>query len=341
MQYTPRFQEILDKLDKLIQADTPIESIQEFFRETVKALPAEERLNNLYRIRPKDPIPGETSRYAQFKFNRMQADYHKNHTHRDLILKMRQGGVTTYSCILALDMALWSPNTSSAIMAHVLPRVKDIFKIIKNAFIQFQKDWGSFYPVHTRFDNANELVIAETGSTLRVCTETKGLTLDLLHLSEACFIPDDRIIESIESVPESGRIIMESTPNGVSGLFYEMWQMWFNGETCAYKGHFYPWWYHYPEEQNKHLFKPTANFKPTEKEEMLMETNNLSIEQIVWRRKKVSESGGDESHFSNQYPEDAQTCFLSGANNVFPNEVLITLWRNQRNPSFCGDLVSL
>lgn len=339
MGFTPKFQEFSSKLQSLIDSKATTEYLRSFFQEQCIEMGSYERLNNLYRIRPKRPIPGEVSRYQFFTMNKMQDDFWKNKTTRDLILKMRQGGVTTLSCLVALDKALWEPGTTSAIMAHVRDNVKKFFRITKSAFQQFQKDWGDFHPVTNSRDNVSELAIKETGSELIVCTESKGLTLDFLHISEACFVEDSRISESIESVPLTSHIIMETTPDIASGMFYDLWDLWLKGEPCLYTGHFYPWWFHYPEEEDLAQLRATSNFKLTDSEAILLKENNLTPEHIMWRRLKVSESGGSEAEFMRKYPEDPKTCFLSGSSSVFSAEVLHALWKLERLPAFTGDLV--
>jgi hypothetical protein len=145
----------------------PQEELQAFFKSKCLELGAYERINNLYRIRPKRAVPGE-ARYQFFRMNKVQTEFWKNHTNRDLIVKGRQQGCTTLSCIIALDKALWEDGSHSAIMAHVRDNVKKFFRITKTAFRWFQKDWGDFYPVTNTVDNVSELHIKETGAELIV-----------------------------------------------------------------------------------------------------------------------------------------------------------------------------
>lgn len=342
MSYTPKFAASLKKIEEATQLGASDGEVQNLFQTEMQALGPYERLNNLYRIRPKRPIPGEPSRMQFFRMNKMQDHYWHNRTNRDLILKMRQGGVTTFSCLVGLDKALWEPGTHSAIMAHVRDNVKKFFRISKTAFLQFQKDWGMFYPVTNTRDNVSELGIKETGSELIVCTESKGLTLDFLHISEAAFVEESRISESVESVPLSCQIIMETTPNVASGMFYDLWDGYYKDpEQALYKAHFYPWWWQYPEEEDIPHLVPSSNFKLTDKEKVLSETHDLTTAQILWRRLKISESGGDEGEFLRKYPEDPMTCFLSGSNSVFSAETLAALWKNERIPAFIGDIALL
>lgn len=340
MSYSPAFQSVLDKCTALSESGKSLGEIQACFYDNVKALGPYERLNNLYRIRTKRSDPKEKSRLQFFKMNRMQEEFWKTKTNRDLVLKMRQGGVTTFSCLIALDKALWEDGTHSAIMAHVRDNVKKFFRISKTAFLCFQKDWGWAYPVTQKIDNVNELQINETGSELIVCTEAKGLTLDFLHISEACFVDDDRISESLEAVPYSGWVIMESTPNVAAGKFYDLWDLCERGEQCVFTAHFFPPWFQYPEPEDLPVLIFPPDFKLTDAEEVLVKQHNLTNEYILWRRMKISESGGNLGEYRKKYPEDSATAFLSGSNSVFSVETLAALWKSERLPAFVGDLVS-
>lgn len=341
MSYTPKFQKILDDIKEAHAQKASAEEIHTMFLEGCRSIGQVERLCNLYRIRPKRATPGQKSRMSFFYPNKMQLEYLKGRTNRDMILKMRQGGVTTLSCMVALDSCLFTEGFNAGIMAHVKDNVKKIFRITKNAFLQFQRDWGDFYPVTNVRDNVSELGIKETGAELFVATETKGLTLDFLHISEAAFVDDSRISESIESVPFSGRVVLETTPDTASGMFYEMWDNYWKEESHAsFKGWFFPWWYQYPEKEDIETLTPKEPLNLTDKEQQLVHEHGLTDAHIVWRRMKVSEVGGDEGEFMRKYPEDPRMCFLSGARSVFPAGALNSMWKNEKVPTFVGSLVA-
>lgn len=339
MSFTPKFQEVLDRIDELAAHKEPISVIRDYFREAMISLGPLERINNLYKVRPKRAVPGERARYVSFRMNPVQQHYWENRTNRDSVLKMRQVGLTTLSCLIGLDQCLFSLGTNACIMAHVLPNVKKYFRITKNAFNQFSNDWGDLYPVTNTVDNVSELHIAETGSIMMVATETKGLTLDFLHIAEAAFVEDSRIEESIESVPLSGHVVMESTPDGASGIFYEHWNSFLTSpDSSLFTCHFYPWWWQYPEKEDIPYLKRPKELVLTDKEEHLKDKYELNDNHIIWRRNKISESGNSEAEFLKKYPEDPITCFLSGAHSVFDSDVVRTLWMNSVDAPFKGDL---
>lgn len=339
MSFTPKFQEVYDRLQEMIETGASDDEIQSFFQESCRALGPYERLNNLYRIRPKHAVPGEVSRTMFFRMNLMQDTYWNNRTNRDLILKMRQGGVTTFKCLEAVDAALWENGTRSAIMADTLPHVKEYFQITKLAFKWFQKDWGQFYKVSEEVDNVNALKIKETGAGLLVCTNARGLSLDRLHIAEAAFIDDQEIKDSIAAVPLSGQVTMETTADTASGYFYDVWEQSSKDPTAMWKNHFYEWWIRYPEPQDIPFLKSEPDFKFTDEETLLVKENELTKEHIIWRRMRISEAKGDVGEFLRNYPEDPMTCFLSGSSSVFPPDVLVALWNNERAPAFVGDLI--
>lgn len=338
MSYTPKFKEVLEELDKMSAQKVDISVLRDFFKSKMIETGPKERINNLYKVRPKRAVPGERSRYVSFRMNKMQEHCWDNRTNRDSILKMRQGGLTTLSCLIALDACLFTQSTNACIMAEVLTSVKKYFRITKNAFTQFQKDWGELYPVHNTVDNVTELHIGETGSILMVATETKGLTLDFLHIAEAAFVEDKRIEESIESVPLSGHVVLESTADGASGLFYDGWNKFLTDpEKTLFTCQFYPWWWLYPETEDIPFLKRPKQFLPEDKEQMLMDKYDLTENQIIFRRNKIAESGS-ESEFFKKYPEDPITCFLCGSHSVFDADIVRNLWLNSKDCSFKGDL---
>ncbi len=51
---------------------------------------------------------------------------------------------------------------------------------------------------------------------------------------------DEALASLRAAVVPGGNIVLESTPNGAGGLFYEEWQ---RAEETGYTRHFFPWWY--------------------------------------------------------------------------------------------------
>ena len=88
------------------------------------------RLTNLYKIKNKQ------GQIITFRPNSLQIKHlaeRSNHRY-NLILKYRQGGVTTLYIIDELDEALWVPGMTCGIIAHEAKRLPEYFNIAKLAF---------------------------------------------------------------------------------------------------------------------------------------------------------------------------------------------------------------
>src|SRR5438105_5731679 len=110
------------------------------------------------------------------------------------------------------------------------------------------------------------------------------------------------------AVPGEGEIVLESTPNGASGVFYEEWQ---RADETGYQRHFFPWWY----EAEYRVKEDLASVQPlTPEEEGLMEHERLTEAQIAWRRINRAQLRGLAAQ---EFAENAATCFRASGECVF------------------------
>lgn len=301
------------------------------FKKQMLLIGKHERMNNLYRIQDK------TGKVVQFKQNVEQIDFHQTRLGRDVILKSRQVGFTTDACIDAYDSAIFE-KLRCGIMAHVQELVKVIFDKVKLANEYFMKDWGHLYPLEDEANNTTMISWKNIKAAVLVRYSFQGYTLNRLHVSEAAFIESERLTFSMQAVPESGSIILESTPNGPGGFFYNTWQAWKKLKGSApFRGYFVPWFKHYPENPEK--WQTTDPLFYSDVEKQLIENYNLKDHHILWRRFKIQEScEGSDEVFEKQYPADDRTCFLSGENAVYPSSVLTNQERFVVEPSYVGSI---
>ena len=80
------------------------------------------RLNTLYHIKDK------TGKKVLFTPNLEQEQFYLDTHGRDIILKARQLGFTTFKMISDLDDCLFKPNHSAGCICHNLEDAKDIFR---------------------------------------------------------------------------------------------------------------------------------------------------------------------------------------------------------------------
>ena len=315
MSHTQKFTEAIQRISDAMSIQGT-EHAERLFKEEMIALGWEERIKNLYRV--KDKISGK---FRFFTPNSEQLEFLKNKKNRDIILKSRQIGFTTLMCIYAYDRGLWD-GWATGIMAHKLEKVKLIFDIVKNANDYFKKDWGHLYLPAEEHNNTTRISWSDLKSSITVAFDFQSNTLNFLHISEAAFIEGSRLTNSMQAVPENGEIVLESTPNGRGGTFYKLWQLHKSQkEFSPFKGHFFPWFKHYPEDAT--LWDSTTDIEWNDTELNLMTQYELNTTHLAWRRWKINEScEGSPEIFEVQYPSDDISCFLSGECNVFSSSVL-------------------
>ncbi|AUQ64427.1 terminase [Phaeobacter inhibens] len=213
------------------------------------------RLSNLYYIIDK--------RGHQVKFtpNTQQLDFMETLHGRDLILKARQLGFTTFAGIISLDEAYWNPNWAAAIIAHTKPDAQKILKTkVRYPYDQLPDGLKAANPLVN--DAADTLALANNSSVV-VTNSARGGTLNRLHVSEfgkiCARFPDKakEIVSGSFPAAENGSITIESTAEGQQGEFFDMVQKAKEkgGRELSpreYRLHFYPWWqnpeYTVPEE---------------------------------------------------------------------------------------------
>jgi phage FluMu gp28-like protein len=135
----------------------------------------------------------------------------------------------------------------------------------------------------------------------------RGGTYTDFHGSEVAFWPDAEKIVAGAMQGGNPDVILESTPNGAQGYFYELCTGAMRGDN-GWTLHFYPWWW------DDAYRLDGADFEPTDEESALMLRHSLDLSQIRWRRKKQQEL---KTLFAQEYPEDPIGCFLTSGNSYF------------------------
>lgn len=248
-----------------------------------------------------------------FRWNKAQAHFHANRTGKDLILKARQLG---FSTLVQGEMfrRTVTGTRSTITLAHDSDTTTKL-RLMADRFYEHCR-FGDIQPAR-KYANASLATYPEFDSTVTIATagnvETgRGGTYNDLHGSECAFWKDAEKI--IVGAMQGGNpdVILESTPNGSQGYFYERCMEALRG-AGVWKIHFFSWWwddeYKLPLEQGERL-----NYSPEEAQ--LAKEHNLTQEQIKWRRYKIKEL---RDKFQQEYPEDPITCFLTSGNSYFGN----------------------
>ena len=254
---------------------------------------------------------------APLALTRAQIELARNRSSRKIILKARQLGATTWVAARFFLRTITHPGTLTVQVAHDQESAEEIFKIV-HRFLENLPEPMRLGPLRTSRANVRQIVFPELDSEYRVATAAdpnagRGLTIQNLHCSEVARWPRHAAatLASLRAaVPANGEIVLESTPNGAAGCFYDEWQ---RAAESGYSRHFFPWW-HEP------AYQLDADPHPLTAEEIeLAQRHGLSSRQIAYRRDLQSSFRGLAPQ---EFCEDAASCFLASGECVFDLEVI-------------------
>jgi hypothetical protein len=209
------------------------------------------RMSHLYKIVDKK------KRVITFKPNVAQIKLLRNFHTRNVILKARKMGFSTFIQIFMLDTALFSPNESCVVIAQDREIAEAIFRdVFKFAYDNLPEIFKLAEPTSLEGTASKSSIAFKNSSRVEVRTSARGTTPTFLHISEfgkiAAKDPGkarEIITGSITAVPEDGLIFVESTAEGQEGEFFNLVQtarnMQDSGEELwklDFKFHFFGWW---------------------------------------------------------------------------------------------------
>lgn len=182
------------------------------------------RLNNLYRIQDKD------GNDVRFRMNPVQAAVDQALHNRNVVLKSRQHGITTWACIRALDTTLFRSNTNSGIIAHTKEDADKFFRgKIRFAYDRLPEWLRELRPID-RWDGNGEMVLGNM-SRIVVGVSLRSGTYQRLHVSELGKMDEtdpqranEVVSGALNTVPVGGIATVESTARVAHGQFYGMCQ---------------------------------------------------------------------------------------------------------------------
>jgi len=262
---------------------------------------------HLLLVRSRDGRPG------RLKANAAQMVFEQRRGRRNIVLKARQMGMTTWAAARFFLRTITRPGTLTLEVAHSQESAEEIFRIV-HRFLDWLPDELREGPLKTSQSNVRQIVFPEIDAQYRVVSAGdrnagRGLTVQNLHCSELARWPGDpaETLAGLRAAmaPEA-ELILESTPDGVGGCFHEEWQK--AGETGMVR-HFFPWWL-----EPRYRAEAVAEASLTGEELDLMARHGLDAEQIGYRRRIRANFRGLARQ---EYAEDEQSCFLASGESVF------------------------
>lgn len=253
--------------------------------------------------------------------NRAQQRYARGRASRNIILKARQIGITTYIAARYFLCTLLRPGTVTLEVAHTQESAQQIFRIVRRFFENLQPDLQD--QVVTDRATVRELAFSAIDSRYLVDTAGnprvgRGLTIHNLHASEVALWPGEpreTMASLLAAVVPGGMVDVESTPNGVGGYFHSEWQRAQRREPGAMTPHFFPWWLE--PAYKRPLGEEAEPYSP--EEQRLAEQEGLSPEKIHFRR-WIRRTFADLA--PQEYAETDVECFLVSGRPVFETTVI-------------------
>lgn len=277
------------------------------------------------------PIINKQAQEVPFILNKAQLKFLENMTGRDEILKARQEGFSSFILALFTYDFLFKPNSVSMSLSYETGAAEKLLDKVK-LYIKY-------LGVPMKYNSRNEMYNEAMGSTFYIGTAAavttgRGQTITNLHASEVAFYRDaDTLMTGLlQSVPKDGKVILESTANGMGNYFHREWIRGVNGDG-AFAPHFFSW-----KDHEEYALPVDRTFKPSSDETQDMIEIGLSREQIAWKREKVKEFKTIDE-FNQEYPITPEVAFISSGNPVFDIKVLNRMLKEATEPKYTGNLV--
>jgi len=299
------------------------------------------RVNHLYSIVDKK------QKSIVFKRNEAQEHFSKNKHTRNLILKARQLGFTTYEAIDCLDDISFKPNFHVLFLAHIKEEAQRIFsrkikyawdkfklnklyKTVKNDAGTLELDFGASH--NPQYDRAH--------SSIYVSNSGRSGTYGRIHVTELAKMErinsqkaKEFIAGTIPALPIDCPIDIESTAEGDYGLWHDMYYAAFerwewlkknNVEPLStdWKPHFYNWTWDKEEIAKTERIIPFTEMYNAKYFIELQQRHNLTDLEISYYYIKYLTLNKDLETLQQEYPTTWQEAFVSSGGKFFPIEML-------------------
>ena len=292
-------------------------------------------------------IKNKSREVVPFKLNRIQRRMALDRTGSDIYVKPRQVGASEWLLADAAIETALMPGTTTIIIAYEEEATKRLLSKADWFFDSLETEClGDFpwmgAPHHTAEYKKTFRFFKERGnsksglwgppSTLYIASArsfviARGDSYHNVIADEFAYWPvPEKLFELLGGRTPDSRIAILSTPNGEMNQFHEMYETAVERALTkdnVYTAHFYPWFHHEEyslianSEQALEIDQCTPLEDLDSDEIALTQVQGLTEEQIRWRRFKAAEMeqmrklGETRVLFSQEFPEDDNTCFLS------------------------------
>ena len=293
-------------------------------------------------------IKDKSGRLVPFAFNQAQQIIHEKLKEqfvkmgyiRAIILKGRQQGCSTYIEGRFFHRAITREGVNVFILSHEAKTTTKLFDMVEryyeNMEVGVKPKKGAANANQLKFDDLDsEYTVGTAGNE----STGRGGTVRLFHGSEVAFWQRTEGIQTgvMESVPsgllaKGTEIILESTANGMQGMFYQM-AMAALKKKSEYILIFIPWFI-----QDEYRLPLPDDFELTDEEEEYKNLYKLDDMQVYWRRMKIESFVNDGksieqagAFFKQEYPANVHEAFQASGTPFFS---VTTIMRARNAPKY-------
>ena len=167
-------------------------------------------------------------------------------------------GMTTWVAGRFLLKTITKPGTLTLQVAHTQESAEEILRIV-HRFVEHLPPGLRMGALKTSKSSVRQIVFPEIDSEYRVVSAAdrnagRGMTFQNLHCSEVSRWPGEAaevlaglraglavggVVDRKDGRVTGPEMVLESTPYGVGGCFYDEWQ---RARETGLVRHFFPWW---------------------------------------------------------------------------------------------------
>lgn len=244
-------------------------------------------------------IIDKTGTEIPFKLNDFQRQFVDDATGKDIILKGRQMGFSSFILGAFTKDFIFTDNSLSVVIADIADNAQDLLARVKHYIKAFETNNNTKVPF--KYNSKYELQNAANNARYIIGTAEntefgRSKTITNLHMSEAAFYKYFRKLQAGAgtALTPNGRFVIETTANGFNE-FKTFWDESTNGET-DFKAHFY----------SSHDF--------------------YSAEHLAREKKRLGRL------FMQEHPKTALEAFITSGEGYFDSEALQHYLRMVREP---------
>jgi hypothetical protein len=252
--------------------------------------------------------------------NAVQREFERRRGRQNIVLKARQMGITTWVSGRFFLKTITARGVLTVQAAHTREAAEGIFRMVQRFWECLPVEMREG-PLRRSKANAGQMCFPELDSEFRVVSAGdesagRGLTVQNLHCSEVSRWPGDAAATLAglrAALAPGGEMVMESTPNGAYGCFYEEWGRAVSSGDGGVVRHFFPWWM-----EQAYVAAPVSG-ELRDEERALVLAHGLTAEQIGFRRGLEASYRGLRSQ---EFAEDAESCFKATGESCFEVEAV-------------------